>query len=76
MKGIAKKNFRNGISSSKLQKICEVRILLYFQHLSDAWKEYYRHSETRDRRWGNFIGFVCHILRKFYGSDKVRVINP
>ena len=75
IRGIARKSFRNGVSSSKLQKVYGGRIncdpgiykmlikniIGIFKHEADAGL--------------NCVELFCHLLGKYYGSIKVGVIN-
>lgn len=76
LKGICKKSFRNGISSSKLQKVysdsrINVDKTLYkalFSNLAGIF---------RGRKFARlFVAeIVCHLAGKYYGSIKCGVIN-
>lgn len=75
LKGIAKKSFRNGVSSSKLQKVyggkinCDPGIYkMLLKNMVGAVR--------REKDAGlNCIELMCHLLGKYYGSIKVGVIN-
>lgn len=75
LKGIAKKSFRNGVSSSKLQKKyggrfnCDLGIYkMLLKNIAGLVKK-----ETDAGL--NCVELVCHLLGKYYGSLKVGVIN-
>lgn len=75
LKGIAKKSFRNGVSSSKLQKKygnrfnCDPSIYkMLLKNIAGLVKK-----ETDAEL--NCVELICHLLGKYYGSLKVGVIN-
>lgn len=76
IEGIKKKSFRNGVSSSKLQKV-------YFHHIINIDKNLYRALFKnirgifkKDRFAKLFVIEICyHLLGKYYGSIKCGVIN-
>ena len=75
LKGIAKKSFRNGVSSSKLQKVyggkvnCDPAI---YKMLLKNFAGIIKKEKNADL---NCIELLCHLLGKYYGSIKVGVIN-
>ena len=75
LKGIAKKSFRNGVSSSKLQKIyggrfnCDPGI---YKMLIKNMVGFIKHEADAGL---NCVELFCHLLGKYYGSIKVGVIN-
>lgn len=75
VKGIAKKSFRNGYSSSKLQKRYGSKV----NFDPNIYKMLGRNVIgfiKRDRDAGlNLIELICHLAGKYYGSIKVHVIN-
>lgn len=75
IKGVAKKSFRNGYSSSKLQKKYGSKV----NFDPNIYKMLGRNIVgfiKRDRDAGlNLIELVCHLAGKYYGSIKVHVIN-
>lgn len=75
LKGIAKKSFRNGVSSSKLQKIYGGK----FNYDPNIYRMLGKNIVgvmKRDVDSGlNCIELACHLLGKYYGSIKVGVIN-
>lgn len=75
LKGIAQKSFRNGVSSSKLQKIYGNKVnydpaiyRMLVRNLAGIIKKE-KNAEL------NCIELLCHLLGKYYGSIKVGVIN-
>lgn len=75
LKGIAKKSFRNGVSSSKLQKIYGGR----FNYDPNIYRMLGRNIlgvAKKEKDAGlNCIELVCHLFGKYYGSIKVGVVN-
>lgn len=76
LKGICKKSFRNGISSSKLQKVFSNKPIsidrkLYEALLHNIWGIFKR-DEFADLF---VIEIICHLCGKYYGSVKCGVIN-
>lgn len=75
IKGIAKKSFRNGISSSKLQKVYGGKVnfdpniyKMLAKNISGLFK--------REKDSGlNCLELSCHLLGKYVGSIKCGVIN-
>lgn len=75
LKGIAKKSFRNGVSSSKLQKVYGSMFnydpgiyKMLFQNIIGVF--------CRKKDAGlNCVELFCHLMGKYYGSIKVGVIN-
>ena len=75
LKGIAKKSFRNGISSSKLQKVYGRKVnfdpniyKMLFKNLIGIFK--------RKKDAGlNCIELICHLFGKYWGSIRAGVIN-
>lgn len=75
LKGIAKKSFRNGVSSSKLQKKYGGR----FNCDSGIYKMLLKNIVglvKKETDAGlNCVELLCHLFGKYYGSLKVGVIN-
>ena len=75
LKGIAKKSFRNGVSSSKLQKVYGGKVNcdpgIYKMLLKNIVGIVKRENDSGL----NCIELLCHLLGKYYGSIKVGVIN-
>ena len=75
LKGIAQKSFRNGVSSSKLQKVYGSR----FNYDPNIYRMLGRNILgliKREKDAGlNCVELVCHLLGKYYGSFKVGVVN-
>ena len=76
LKGICKKSFRNGISSSKLQKVysnnrVSIDKTLYKALVSNI-KGIFK-GETYS--WLFVVEIICHLAGKYYGSVKCGVIN-
>lgn len=75
LKGIAKKSFRNGVSSSKLQKIYGGKIN-YDPNIYRMLGKNILGVIKREKDAGlNCVELVCHLFGKYYGSVKVGVIN-
>ena len=75
LKGIAKKSFRNGVSSSKLQKVYGGKVnfdpniyKMLRKNLAGIVKK------EKDAKL-NCVELLCHLFGKYYGSVKVGVIN-
>ena len=75
LKGIAKKSFRNGVSSSKLQKVYGGR----FNYDPGIYKMLFQNMKgvfcRKKDAWLNCVELFCHLMGKYYGSIKVGVIN-
>ncbi len=75
LKGIAKKSFRNGVSSSKLQKVYGRK----FNFDPNIHKMLYKNIWgviTRKKDAGlNCIELISHLFGKYWGSIRVGVIN-
>lgn len=75
VKGVAKKSFRNGYSSSKLQKKYGSR----FNYDPNIYKMLGKNIVgimKKEKDAGlNVIELACHLAGKYYGSFKVRIIN-
>lgn len=75
LKGIAKKSFRNGVSSSKLQKIYGGK-MNYDPNIYRMLGKNILGVIKREKDAGlNCVELMCHLLGKYYGSIKVGVIN-
>lgn len=75
LKGIAKKSFRNGVSSSKLQKIYGGKIN-YDPNIYRMLGKNILGAIKREKDAGlNCVELICHLLGKYYGSIIVGVIN-
>lgn len=75
VKGVRKKSFRNGISSSKLQKVYGGKVN-YDWNIYKMWVKSLGGVIKRERFAGlNLIELTFHLLGKYYGSIKVKVIN-
>lgn len=73
--GIAKKSFRNGVSSSKLQKVYGGKFNYdpgIYKMLLKNIKGIFKHEKDAGL---NFIELFCHLMGKYYGSIKLGVIN-
>lgn len=76
IKGICKKSFRNGISSSKIQKIHTNNIVSVDKELYKALIANLKGLFKRDRYAKLFvIELICHLCGKYYGSLRYGVIN-
>lgn len=75
LKGIAQKSFRNGVSSSKLQKVYGEKINFDPNIYRMLAKNLLNLIRNKDDAGLNCIELLCHILGKYYGSWKVGVIN-
>lgn len=74
-KGVAKKSFRNGYSSSKLQKKYGSKINFdpnIYRMLGHNIVGLIKHEKDADL---NVLELVCHLAGKYYGSIKTHVIN-
>lgn len=75
LKGIAKKSFRNGVSSSKLQKIYGGKIN-FDPNIYRMLGNNILGVIKQDKDAGlNCVELICHLFGKYYGSIKVGVIN-
>lgn len=75
VKGVAKKSFRNGVSSSKLQKIYGGKVNFdpnIYRFLGHNIVGFFKHEKDAGL---NVLELVCHLAGKYYGSFKVHVIN-
>ena len=75
VQGVAKKSFRNGVSSSKIQKRYGGRVnfdkniyKMLFQNIKGLFHK-------KQDAGLNLIELTSHLAGKYYGSFKVRVIN-
>ncbi len=76
MKGIRQKSFRNGVSSSKLQKKYSNNFISIDKNLYKALVQNVIGCFRKDRFAPLFVTELCwHLLGKYYGSIKCRVIN-
>lgn len=75
LKGIAKKSFRNGVSSSKLQKVYGGKINFDPNIYKMLCKNIWGVIKREDDAGLNCIELMCHLFGKYYGSLKVGVIN-
>lgn len=73
--GIAKKSFRNGVSSSKLQKVYGKKIN-FDPNIYRMLGNNILGVIKRDKDAGlNCVELICHLFGKYYGSIKVGVVN-
>lgn len=75
LKGIAQKSFRNGVSSSKLQKVYGGKVNYdpgIYKMLAQNMKGIFTGQKDADL---NCIELFSHLMGKYYGSIKVGVIN-
>lgn len=73
--GVARKSFRNGYSSSKLQKVYGGRVNFdpgIYRMLGHNIMGIFTRKEDAGL---NILELVCHLAGKYYGSIKVHVIN-
>lgn len=76
LKGICKKSFRNGISSSKLQKVYSDKKFNIDKKLYKAlWLNFFKMFIGRKYSFLFFMELICHIWGKYVGSFKCGVIN-
>lgn len=76
IKGIRRKSFRNGISSSKLQKVYSNRRFNIDRRLYGALLSNLVGVITRKKYARLFVvEILCHLAGKYYGSIKYGVIN-
>lgn len=75
LRGIRKKSFRNGIASSKLQKVYGTKVN-YDPNIYKIWIAALKGTFLR-KKWEryNLIETTWHLLGKYYGSLIVGVIN-
>ncbi len=75
IEGIRKKSFRNGVASSKLQKVYGGKIN-YDINIYKIWFASFKGTLLR-KKWEkyNLIETTCHLLGKYYGSIIAGVIN-
>lgn len=76
VKGIRKKSFRNGVSSSKLQKVYSNNRISIDKYLYQALAKNVIGCFKKERYARLFVTELCwHLLGKYYGSIKYKVIN-
>ena len=76
LKGICKKSFRNGVSSSKLQKVYSNRLVSIDRFLYQSFLKNCLGVFKGEKYAGLFIiELICHLAGKYYGSIKCGVIN-
>lgn len=75
VKGVMKKSFRNGVSSSKLQKVYG-SFVNYDKALYKMWWANLKGMLKKEKNaWLNFVELSCHLFGKYYGSFVAGVIN-
>ncbi len=75
LRGIAQKSFRNGVSSSKLQKVYGGKVNYdpdIYKMLASNLKGVFTGQKDAGL---NCTELFCHLMGKYYGSIKVGVIN-
>ena len=76
IRGIRRKSFRNGISSSKLQKVYSNKLVNIDRRLYGALFANLAGIVTRKKYARLFVvEILCHLAGKYYGSIKYGVIN-
>lgn len=76
LKGICKKSFRNGISSSKLQKVYSNKKFNIDKKLYKAWwANFFKMFIGRKYSFLFVAELTCHLWGKYIGSIKCGVIN-
>ncbi|MCH5161954.1 MAG: glycosyltransferase [Clostridiales bacterium] len=76
LKGICKKSFRNGISSSKLQKVYSGKRFCIDTKLYKAfWANFFRMFIGRKHSFLFVAELFCHLAGKYWGSIKCGIIN-
>ena len=75
LKGIAKKSFRNGVSSSKLQKVYGGKVNFDPAIYKMIGKNIVGFLKREKDANLNLVELICHLMGKYYGSLKVGVIN-
>lgn len=75
LKGIAKKSFRNGFSSSKLQKIYGSKINFDPNIYKMLFKNLIGILKNEKDAGINVIELICHLFGKYCGSIRLGVIN-
>lgn len=73
--GVAKKSFRNGYSSSKLQKVYGTSVNYDWNIYKMLWKNIKGIPKHEKDSGLNTIELACHLAGKYYGSFKVGIIN-
>lgn len=75
LSGIAKKSFRNGVSSSKLQKRYGGKVNCDPEIYKMLGKNLIGLATRQKDAELNVVELLCHLAGKYYGSLKVKVIN-
>lgn len=75
LRGIAKKSFRNGVSSSKLQKVYGGKVNFDPNIYKMLYKNIRGVVKGEDDAGLNCVELICHLCGKYYGSIKVGVVN-
>ena len=75
LKGIARKSFRNGISSSKLQKKYGKRINYDISIYQMLGLNLFGVLQGKQDAALNVVELACHLQGKYWGSLKYKVIN-
>lgn len=75
IKGVAKKSFRNGVSSSKLQKVYGKRVNYDWTIYKMWWANLKGLFKCEKDAYLNLIELTCHLCGKYYGSFVAGVIN-
>ncbi len=76
LKGICRKSFRNGVSSSKLQKVYSGKKFCIDTRLYGAlFKNIWGTLLGRKFAWLFVVEIICHLAGKYHGSIKCGIIN-
>ncbi|MEE1086821.1 MAG: glycosyltransferase [Schaedlerella sp.] len=75
VKGVMKKSFRNGVSSSKLQKVYGTKVNYDWAIYKMWWANLKGVFKKEKNAWLNLIELTFHLLGKYYGSVIAGVIN-
>lgn len=75
LKGVVKKSFRNGYSSSKLQKRYGRNVNFDPNIYKMLGRNIIGFAKREEDAGLNLIELTCHLAGKYYGSIKVHVIN-
>lgn len=75
LKGIAKKSFRNGVSSSKLQKVYGRKVNFDPNIYKMLFKNLIGVIRRKHDAGLNCIELICHLFGKYWGSIRVGIIN-
>jgi len=76
MKAVMKKSFRNGVSSSKLEKRHNGKIFAFDKNIHKLWwKNIFQMLLFKKEAKRNFLQISAHLCGKIIGSIRCRIIN-